>query len=121
MAWVATNPNARYIRAGYGTYPNAGRNTEAMRPINNLDLTLLKRFNITERLHLELSGEALNLFNHPQYIAGTPDAAQLPNNYSIYTPGVHSYVTASSSSFNNPEITFSSNPRTMLVVAKFIW
>jgi hypothetical protein len=121
VAWVAMDPNARYIRAGYGTIPNAGRNTEAMRPINNVDLTLVKRFNITERIHLQLSGQALNLFNHPQYIAGTPDAAQLPNNYSIYTPGVRSYVTVNSSTFNNPVATFSSNPRTMVVVAKVTW
>ena len=92
-----------------------------MPPIDNLDLTLVKRFNITERIHLEISGQALKLLNHPQYIAGTPDAAQLPNNYSIYTPGVKSYVTANSSSFNDPRVTFSSNPRTMLVAAKFTW
>uniref|UniRef100_Q01XC9 Cna B domain protein n=1 Tax=Solibacter usitatus (strain Ellin6076) TaxID=234267 RepID=Q01XC9_SOLUE len=121
VAWVAVNPNARYIRAGYGTVPNAGRNTEAMQPINNIDLTLLKRFNITERLHLELSGQALNLFNHPQYIAGTPDAAQLPNNYSIYTPGVRSFVTVNSPTFNNSVATFSSNPRTMVLVGKITW
>jgi hypothetical protein len=121
VAWVATNPNARYIRAGYGTYANAGRNTQALRPINNLDLTLLKRFNVTERLRLELSGQALNLFNHPQYIPGTPDAAQLPNNASIYTPGVHSFVTASNPNFNNSEVAFSSNPRSLVVVGKFTW
>jgi hypothetical protein len=121
VAWVATNPNARYIQAGYGTIPTAGRNTEAMRPINNVDLTLVKRFNITERFHLQISGQALNLFNHPQYIAGTPDAAQLPNNFSIFTPGVRSYTTVGSSTFNNSVLTFSSNPRTMVVVAKVTW
>ena len=121
VAWVATNPNARYIRAGYGAYANAGRNTESIRPINNLDLTLMKRFNITERLHLELSAEALNLFNHPQYIPGTVDQAQLPNNFDIFTPGVKSFATVSSQTFNNPVATFSSNPRSMLVVVKFNW
>jgi hypothetical protein len=121
VAWVATNPNARYIRAGYGTLPDGGRNTEAMRPINNVDLTLVKRFNITERFKLELSGQALNLFNHPQYIAGTPDAAQLPNNYSIYTPGVRSFATVNSATFNNSVATFSSNPRTMVIVGKITW
>lgn len=69
----------------------------------------------------QISAEALNALNHPQYIAGTPDAAQLPNNYSIYTPGVHSFVTASNPAFNNSRITFSSNPRSMVLVAKFIW
>jgi hypothetical protein len=121
VAWVATNPNARYIRAGYGTMPTAGRNTEPIRPISNLDLTLLKRFNITERVRLELSGQALNLFNHPQYIPGTPDAAQLPNNFSIYTPGVRSFATVNSTTFNNPVLTFSSNPRTMVLVGKITW
>jgi hypothetical protein len=121
VAWVATNPNARYIRAGYGTHPNAGRNTEAMNPIDNIDLTLMKRFAIKERMHFEISAEALNLFNHPQYIAGTPDAAQLPNNYNIYTPGVHSFVTAGDPAFNDARITFSSNPRTMLLVGKLVW
>jgi hypothetical protein len=121
VAWVATNPNARYIRAGYGTYANAGRNTEPLRPINNLDLTLMKRFNITERIRFEIAGQALNVLNHPQYIAGTPDAAQLPNNYSIYTPGVRSFVNVASSTFNSPEATFSSNPRTMSIAAKLTW
>jgi hypothetical protein len=121
VAWVASNPNARYIRAGYGVYPNAGRNTESMRPIDNIDLSLTKTFNITERVKLQISGQALNLFNHPQYIAGTPDAAQLPNNFSIYTPGVKSFVTAGSSTFNNPKVTFSSNPRSMLIAAKLVW
>ena len=121
VAWVATNPNARYIRAGYGVFANAGRNTEAMRPIDNIDLSLTKNFNITERVQFQISGQALNLFNHPQYIAGTPDAAQLPNNFSIYTPGVKSFVTAGNSNFNQPEVTFSSNPRSMLIAAKLVW
>jgi hypothetical protein len=121
VAWVATNPNARYITAGYGSFPNAGRNTEAMRPINNIDLSLVKRFTIKERMNFQISAEALNALNHPQYIAGTPDAAQLPNNYNIFTPGVHSFVTAGSPAFNSSRTTFSSNPRTMVIVAKFTW
>jgi len=118
LSW---HPNARYIRAGYGAYPNAGRNTEAIRPINNLDVSLMKRFNITERVQLQIAGQALNLFNHPQYIPGTVDQAQLPNNYDIYTPGVKSYVTTGSPTFNNPVATFSSNPRTMSIAAKLTW
>ncbi len=121
VAWVASNPNARYLRAGYGAYANSGRNTEAIRPIDNLDLTLVKRFNITERIHLDFYGQALNIFNHPQFIPGTVDQAQLPSNSTIYTPGVRSYVTANSSTFNNPVVTFSSNPRTMLIAGKVYW
>lgn len=121
VVWVAKNPEARYIRAGYGAFANAGRNTEAMLPIHNLDLTILKRVSFTERLRLQLLAEALNILNHPQYIAGTADAAQLPNNYSIYTPGVKTFTTASSPLFNNSRAAFSSNPRTIIIVAKFTW
>ena len=71
VAYVAINPGARYIRAGYGAFANGGRNTEATRPINNVDLSIVKRFNITERIALELSGQALNVFNHAQFIPGS--------------------------------------------------
>jgi len=71
VAWVAVNPNARYIRAGYGTIPNAGRNTEAMRPIDNLDLTLVKRFSITERIRFEISGQALNLGSVAEFVGSS--------------------------------------------------
>lgn len=122
VAWVATNPNARYITAGYGAFANGGRNTEALRPIDNLDVSLVKRFTFHERMHFMVSAEALNLFNHPQYIPGTPDAAQLPNNFSLYTAGIHSFVTASNAAaFNNSELAFSSNPRSVVIVAKFTW
>lgn len=119
VAWVATNPNARYIRAGYGTIPNAGRNTEPTRPINNIDMSLIKRFAFTERMRIELGAEALNLFNHPQFVPGAIDTVGLTT--SIFTPAFHSYVTASNPLFNNPEAVFSSNPRTVLLSAKFVW
>ena len=118
VAYVATNPNARYIRAGYGAYANAGRNTEATRPINNIDLSILKRFNITERMSLELSGQFLNVFNHAQFIPGSINDSSTVNTFS---PGTLNYVTASNSLFNNPEKAFSSNPRNLIVVAKFIF
>jgi len=59
VAWVPINPNARYIRAGYGSIATAGRNTEPTRPISNLDFTLIKRLNINERVRMELSGQGL--------------------------------------------------------------
>ena len=37
VAYVANNPNARYIQAGYGAYANAGRNTLPLAPTNNFD------------------------------------------------------------------------------------
>src|ERR1700682_2516509 len=48
VGYLATNPNARYIRAKAGALTNAGRNTLQMPGINNFDLSLGKKFNITE-------------------------------------------------------------------------
>ena len=118
VAYVAVNPNARYIRAGYGAYANAGRNTEPTRPIDNIDMTLLKRFNISERMHLELSGQALNLFNHAQF---TPGSLNNTGSVSTFNSGTLNFATASNVQFNNPEAVFSSNPRQLIVVAKFIF
>ena len=116
VAYVAVNPNARYIRAGYGAFANGGRNTEPSRPINNFDVTLLKRFNLTERIGLELSGQALNLMNHAQFVPGRiSDTGSL----GTFNTGTLNYVSAANAAFNNPEAVFSSNPRQLIVFAKF--
>ncbi len=116
VAWVPINPNARYIQAGYGAMANTGRNTEPTRPIDNVDFTITKRFRIREKAKLELSGQAYNLFNHPQFIPGSIGGVG-PVSSATST----AYVTVNNVNFNNPEKAFSSNVRTMQVVAKFIW
>lgn len=116
VAWVPINPNARYIEAGYGAIATAGRNTEPTRPIGNIDFTLTKRFHIGEKARMELSGEAYNLFNHPQFIPGSINDVGR-----ISTAGSTSYTSVINVNFNNPEKAFSSSSRVMQVVAKFFW
>ncbi len=116
VAYVATNPSAQYIQAQRGALATAGRNTVPTRPIDNVDLTLLKRFNITERFHLEVSGQALNLFNHPQFIPGSIDDVGV-----VSDTGLSTYTNPQSPAFNNPEMIFSSNPRVLQVSAKLNW
>ena len=108
------NPNARYIQAAFGAFANGGRNTEATRPINNFDMTLLKRFSISERYKFETSMQAYNLFNHAQFIPGSID-----NVARVNTNASTAYTTLTNANFNNPEKAFSSNPRTVQLVAKF--
>ncbi|MBS1876290.1 MAG: TonB-dependent receptor [Acidobacteria bacterium] len=119
VAWVATNPNARYVRAGIGVLPTGGRNTEPTRPINNVNLSLVKRVAIGERMRLELMGQAFNLFNHPQSVPGFVNSAN--SVVTAYTVGVKNYATAGNSAFGNADAAFSSNPRTLQLAAKFIW
>ena len=118
VAYVALNPNARYIRAGYGAYANGGRNTEPSRPIDNVDLSLLKRFHFRERFRAEIGMQALNLFNHPQFTPGSIDNTAPTSTFNSATL---SYVTVSSPHFNDPELAFSSSPRVVQVLAKITW
>ncbi len=70
MAYLANNPTGQYITAGSGAFTTTARNTMATPWINNWDISALKRINITERQAIEFSVEALNLFNHAQYVPG---------------------------------------------------
>jgi hypothetical protein len=115
VGYVAANPNAYYIQAGAGTLPNAARNTLPIRPIDNFDLALIKRINITERVAFEFQAQAFNVLNHAQYLPGSIDnvstdltAASLPT----------SFQTVSNPAFNQPEKIFKANARTMQLAGK---
>jgi hypothetical protein len=68
VGYSALNPSAKYIQAYYGALANVGRNTVLMPPTNNWDMTIVKRFTITERYKLEFVAQAYNLLNHPQFL-----------------------------------------------------
>jgi len=115
VGYLADNPDARYIVAGKGVFPTSGRNTFPGRPIDNIDLTAIKRFSFGERMKLELQAQLLNALNHPQFIAGfLNDVA--PIGYT--STAVRNTIIPSSSNFGNFENAFSSNPRTVQFAAK---
>jgi hypothetical protein len=116
VGYLALNPNARYIKAGRGAFANGGRQSLPLRGINNFDLSLTKRFAITESKALDFRASFYNAFNHAQY-----------------TPGSISTVAAVSSSttrnnlipgnelFNDPTRVYSSHPRNIHLVARFVF
>jgi len=110
VAYLANDPTAQYIRGGLGSLPNVGRNTLATRPINDFDVTAVKRFSLTERYKIEFSANAFNVLNHPQFVPGSlNDIASIG-----YTgTGVSSYLTPGNAKFNHPEETFASNARSL--------
>ena len=64
VAYVAINPNARYIQAGPLARANAGRNTLRANGYNRTDLTALKNFRFgEERYNLQFGAEIFNLWN----------------------------------------------------------
>ncbi|HEX2329998.1 MAG TPA: carboxypeptidase regulatory-like domain-containing protein [Candidatus Angelobacter sp.] len=117
VGYLATNGNAQYITAQIGAKANAGRNTVQLPPIDNIDLSIHKRFSMTERMNLELGANFSNLFNHPQFIAGVINDVQ---SFGNTTPAVRSvFLNPADPGFLKPGQTFSSNSRTMSLQAKF--
>jgi hypothetical protein len=118
VAYLADNPNARYIQAQTGMLPNGARNTEHLNPTDNIDFSLLKRVNLTERFKLELAGRFVNFLNHPQYI-GDRLSDVLSKGYT--TAQVRNFLNPADTSFYRPDLVFSSNPRITTISAKFIF
>jgi hypothetical protein len=116
VAYLATNPNARYIQAGLGALANAGRNTVPMPGINNFDVSLGKKFNITERKAFELRADFSNLFNHPQFTAGYINSVRLTQQTTNNT-----FLLPQNPGFQDWAGNFPSNARSGQIVAKFIF
>jgi hypothetical protein len=120
VAYLANNPNARYIQAGAGQLPNGGRNTgtSGLNPIDDVDMTIAKNFNITESKKLQFSARFFNILNHPQYVGGNvSDVAPV----SQTSEAVHSFLEPQSGIFLNPSQAFSSNPRSIQLALKFMF
>ena len=61
--WI--NP-AAFQQPADGTYGSTGRNAFRLPWIQNLDSSLIKNFNITERMKVVYRFEVFNVFNHPE-------------------------------------------------------
>lgn len=57
---VLTPPN-------YGTFGNQGRNIFRGPGFANLDMSISKRWNLSERIAIQLRGEFFNILNHPNF------------------------------------------------------
>ena len=130
VAYQANNPKAQYIRTGLGAFSNLGRNTLAGRPTNNLDLSVTKAVSVSERYRFEVGAQAGNLFNHPQYLPTDPTLAgqgigvnDVAPQGAFTTAGAsyQSLVTPGKTNFNQPNLVFPSNSRTLGLVAKFVF
>jgi hypothetical protein len=114
VGYLAVNPNAQYIQAGYGAKATVGRNTLQLDPINDIDISVSKFIDLTERVHLQFGMQTTNLFNHPQWVGGyLNDIAPIG-----YTGTERSMLEPQDSRFNQPQTVFSSNPRSMQLSLK---
>jgi hypothetical protein len=113
VAYLAINPNAQYIRAAQGAYPNAGRNLLPTPAINNFDFNVVKIFSIREWGKFELRADFFNGLNHPQYTAGAVN-----NINQTQRVGVTSFLTPGNPLFGAYDQVWSSNPRNIQVGMK---
>ncbi len=125
VAYLAANPAAMYVVAPEGTLANSGRSLLSLNPIDDIDLTLLKRFTITERFKLEFSLRAFNILNHPQYVGGyVNDVHPFGPTGGGYAQGTslgnlaRSTIIPGSSIFEQWSQGFSSNPRLVTLALK---
>jgi hypothetical protein len=84
-------------------------------------MSLTKRINITERQAIEFHAQAINVFNHPQFVPGFISDV-IPANTAITTGGATlNVLIPGNASFNVPKNAFSSHPRGMTLVLKYIF
>jgi hypothetical protein len=123
-AYVANDAKAKYVVAGPGALANAGRNTLPLRPIDNVDLSLVKRFSITERVKFEFMGQLSNALNHPQYTGGYLNHVDggNPNLVNIVSSNsVRNMLIPGNPIFDRPDLAFPSNARSVYLVGKLIF
>jgi len=118
VAYVANNASAGYILAPKGAISTAGRNTLMVNPIDDIDLSLIKNFSITERAKFQFGFRATNLLNHPQYTAGPVNDVAVSGQTGA---NVHSALIPGQSTFQQWSQVFSSNPRGVQLSAKLIF
>jgi Carboxypeptidase regulatory-like domain len=115
VAYVANNPNARYVTAGIGAIANGGRNTFPLKPTNNIDLGIRKQFDFAEHLRFNIGAQFLNLFNHPQYTGGFINDVSLNPSSNI----ARNELVPSDPLFGRFDLFYTSNSRQIQVFAKF--
>ncbi len=96
VAYQAINPNAQFIQAAPGLFANSARsNFNGLRPINNFDVSLAKRFAVPDKFDIEIRADAFNLINHPQFTAGELNNIGLsPASNTFLIPGTLDSVTS---------------------------
>jgi len=118
VGYLVSNPSAGYAQAPKGTIPTSGRNTKMLNPIDDVDMTLAKRFNIREQRSVEFSARIFNILNHPQYVGGSiSDVAPV----GATSTDQRLFMEPQNALFGQITQVWSSNPRSMVLALKFIF
>jgi hypothetical protein len=114
VGYLATNPNARYIKAERGAFPNGGRQTLPTEPINNFDVNFIKAFNVSESMKVEFGAAFFNFFNHPQYIPGSLNSVK-----AVSSNFTRNNLIPGNALFNLHDQVYDSNARESVLTLRF--
>ncbi len=117
VAYVATNPNARYVVAGSGALANGGRNSFPLGRTNNIDASLMKKLNFTETKSLSFGAQFFNLFNHSQFVGGYLSDVQAYSTAAIS----RNFLVPNNAAFGQINNFFPSNSRQLQLVARIVF
>ena len=82
-------------------------------PIDNIDASVRKVFNLTEQKRFEIGAQFYNLLNHPQFVPGyLNDIAPAPSTN-------RAFLTPSNPAFGQYQQFFPSNSRVIQISARF--
>jgi hypothetical protein len=118
VAYLINNPAAGYIATPKGSIATGGRNTLMFEPIDNIDVSLNKNFNVREHMRLQFGVRALNVLNHAQYTGGFLNDVGVSGQTGT---NVLNALVPGNSTFEKWNQVFSSNPRSVQLTAKFIF
>jgi hypothetical protein len=113
-AFQAANPNAQFISGAPGTFSIA-RPTQRLGDTRNVDLSIVKRFSIPEKMKLEVRGDAYNLLNQPQFTGLPVSTLGSPL---VLAP---SFLVPQSPLFGNINSTMSGNPRIIQLALRLMF
>ncbi len=115
VGYVARNPNARFVVAENGAISTAGRNTIRTPGLNNFNLSIFKKINVTESKYFQFRLELFNALNHRQPSLGLGTVEQFTDNALNAA-----YANVSSPNFLNAG-QFSGGNRTVQYGLKFVF
>jgi hypothetical protein len=119
VGYYSNSTTSYYNTSGTGAGSNDYRNSLKMVGLKNLDATAMKRINVYKQTKLEFAANIWNVLNKSQYFPGSIDTISAGASGAYTGGGLHSYLMPNQQTFNNPQVTFPNNARTMQLALKF--
>jgi hypothetical protein len=116
VAYLANNPNAQFFQGAPGTFPGFSRGGLFLQETSNFDVAMSKRFTVMEAASFEIRGEAYNVFNNRQVTGGT--IGIIGPRSALFAP---SYLVPGAVDFNNFDVAFPSNSRTLQLALRLVF